>query len=139
MSGETYGAELSVNWKVNDSWRLSSGYSWLQMQLHGGTPSSEAAEGDSPHHQFHVRSYLDLPHDLQLDTALYYVDNLPTRKVSSYVRLDARLGWRARDNLDFSVGVQNILDDRHPEFGQGFLVIPTEVQRSIYAKMTWRF
>ena len=32
-----------------------------------------------------------------------------------------------------------ILDDKHPEFGPGYLVSPTEIERSVYAKATWRF
>ncbi|MBI4659407.1 MAG: TonB-dependent receptor [Verrucomicrobia bacterium] len=139
MDGETYGAEASLNWSLSDSWRLNFGYSFLQMQLHSNVPGSEIAEGDSPHHQVHLRSYLDLPYHLQLDAALNYVDNLPNRGVPNYVRLDARIGWRPSNALELSVGVQNILDDRHPEFGPGFLVTPTEVQRSVYAKMTWQF
>jgi iron complex outermembrane recepter protein len=142
-SGETYGAEFAGTYHITDNWKLSAGYTYLHMNLRrdGNQKglSPEGAEGDSPRHQFNVRSYLDLPHDLQFDTALYYVDALPNRNVSSYVRLDLRLGWRPSRHLDLSIGAQNLLDDRHPEFGPGFLISPTEIERSVYAKATWTF
>jgi iron complex outermembrane receptor protein len=114
------------------------------MQLHRKTGSteitSENAEGDSPVHQFHLRSFLDLPYNLQFDSAIYYVDALSNQRVPSYTRLDVRLGWSPREDLDLSLAFQNILDPQHPEFGATSpLVIPTEIERSVYGKVTWRF
>lgn len=143
MNGETFGAEVSAKWQITDHWRTSAGYTWLKMQLHLDPSSldttSELAEGDSPQHQFQVRSLLDLPWNLQFDTAVYYVDRLPRQGVAGYTRLDARVGWRPVKNLDVSVGMQNLLDDRHSEFGQLQGVASTEIQRSFYGKVTWRY
>ncbi|MEW6304152.1 MAG: TonB-dependent receptor [Verrucomicrobiota bacterium] len=143
MEGETYGGEVSASWQATKSLRVMAGYSLLQMHLRGGLNSGdstlEAAAVDNPQQQFHLRSYWDLPANLQLDGALYYVDSLPGQSVPSYVRLDVRLGWRPRENLDFTVGLQNLLDERHPEYGANFLVTSTEVERNFYAKVTWRF
>ena len=44
--------------------------------------------------------------------------------------------------MEFEVYLQgqNLLDDQHPEFEPEFLgTVATEVQRSVYAKITWRF
>jgi iron complex outermembrane receptor protein len=143
MDGEIYGVELATNWAVTDRWRLGLGYSWLQVQLHRDPSSSDAAaenaEGDSPEHQFKVRSYLDLPYRLQFDVALYYVDKLANRQVPSYTRVDARLAWHPTEALEVSLGLQNLFDDRHREFGPSLLVNPTEIERSVYGKITWRF
>lgn len=141
MTGEAYGAELAANWRVIRDWRLSASYTWFSMQLHPGQAVSQAEsdETGSPRHQFQVHSYLDLPLHLQLDAGVYYVDNIALRQVPSYVRLDLRLGWRPRENLEFSIAAQNVLDDRHVEFGSGNLFTATEVERSIYGKVTWRF
>lgn len=143
LDGETYGAEIAANWEVTSDWRLSASYTLLQMQLHekdpAGTFQAEVAEGDSPQNQFQIRSTLNLPWNLEFDTALYYVDNLAARNVRSYFHLDARLGWRPSQRFELSVGVQNLLDNQHPEFGPGFLVNPSELERSVYAKATLRF
>jgi outer membrane receptor protein involved in Fe transport len=57
------------------------------------------------------------------------------------VRLDARLGWRPSEQLELSVGVQNLLEPRHPEFYMpDALVVPgNQVGRSAYGKIAWRF
>jgi iron complex outermembrane recepter protein len=141
-SAETYGGEIGVNLKVTDDWRLFAAYTLLKINLHTFTPfgvSAEAAEGESPKHQFQIRSYYNLPYNLELDAAVYFVDELPARSVSEYTRLDLRLGWRPKKNFELSIVGQNLLDRQHPEFGEGFLVLPTEIERSVYAKATWRF
>ncbi len=86
-----------------------------------------------------MRSYLDLPCNLQVDTAAYYVDRLKNQSVPGYLRLDVRLGWHPTRNLDFSVGVHNLMDNRHPEFGTSVGAQSTQVQRSIYGKISWSF
>jgi len=96
---------------------------------------------DNPQHQFSLRSELDLPYDLEFDTALYYVDNLSNQGVSSYVRADARLGWKPLKNLELALVGQNLLDGSHSEFG-GIYVLPyqpSQVERSFYGKLTWRY
>jgi iron complex outermembrane receptor protein len=145
MDGETYGVEVASNLQVTDWWRLSGSYSFLRMELHPHGPpsppgaSTEVAEGESPRNQAQLRSSLNLPHNLELDLFLYYVDNLPQFGVPGYLRLDARLGWRPFKRLELSIGVQNALDDRHPEFGNEIFTNHTEVQHSIYGMLVWRF
>ena len=143
MDGESYGVELGANCKVTDFWKLRAGYTWLQVQLHrdhaSGDTTSEGIEGDSPHHQVNLRSYLDLPGNWEFDTALYYVDSLPNQETHSYVQLDVRLGWRPKKNIELSVGVKNVLWDRHREFGMASGIHPTEVPPMVYGKFTWRF
>jgi iron complex outermembrane receptor protein len=83
------------------------------MQLHPDTPSitrDAAAEGQSPHNQFHLRSLYDLCDDLELDFSLNYVDNLPEGDIPHYLRFDVRLGWHMSKNLELSVVGQNLLN-----------------------------
>ena len=114
------------------------------MQLHlqdSMDVISQLAEGRSPRHQAQVHSLLDLTRNLQFDTGVYYVDNLPSLSVPDYVRLDVRLGWRPNRNLEVSLVLQNLLDNHHPEFGNSpeNFDVPTEVRRSIYGMVSWRF
>ncbi|MBI2948595.1 MAG: TonB-dependent receptor [Verrucomicrobia bacterium] len=143
MEGETYGVEISSRWQVTDFWMLNAGYTWLKMQLHldpsSRDMSSALAEQDSPQHQIHLRSYVDLPYHLEFDTAVYYVDNLAHQRVQSYVRLDVRLGWRPTQNFAASLGFQDLLDNQHPEFGSFQGIGSSELQRSVYGKLTWQF
>ena len=63
----------------------------------------------SPNHQFQVRSLLDLPHHLEWDDMLGYVDKLALGNIPAYARLDSRLGWRVGESLELSVVGQNLL------------------------------
>jgi len=78
---------------------------------------------------------------------LRYVDVLPAvnsvpirPKIPSYITLDVRLAWLPRKNLEIAIVGQNLLDDRHPEFAPTFIgTQQTEVERSIYGTVVWRF
>jgi len=149
MDGETYGVEIAVNYQATDYLKLFAGYTYLQMELHSGSSSidyfsvvgesANSSEGNSPHHQFQLRSYLNLPHNLEFDTSLYYVDSLPNQDVDSYFRLDSRIGWSPGENLDVSLVFQNLLDPEHQEFGSELGNEATEVERSVYGQITWRW
>jgi iron complex outermembrane receptor protein len=61
-------------------------------------------------------------------------------RTRSYVTPDARLSWRPQDNLELSLVGQNLLDDHHPEFVPEIIdTSPSEVERSVYGEITWRF
>lgn len=144
MNGHTYGGELSLNWQPVDWWRWQAGYTLLQMHLRNGvvlpdSTFSYRAE-DNPQQQFHLRSSIDLPKGFEFDTLLYHQDSLPGQGVPAYTRLDFRVGWKYRDRFEASVTLQNALDPEHPEYGNiNSLVSSSEIQRTIYGKLTWRF
>ncbi len=151
MDGETYGLEILTEWDVTDRWKLVAEYTYLEVQLDldksstdigrdiPGLGIDDSKEGRSPQNQGSLRSYLDIPYDLEFDTFLYYVDNLSTYDIPSYLRLDARLGWQPNESIEVSIGGKNLLDDQHPEFGRTNSVSSTEVERSVYFKIDWRF
>lgn len=141
LEGETYGFEVASTYAVTDRWKLSASYSLLKMQLHSKLPGSagESAEGESPQQQFQVHSLLDLPRHISLDLAAYYVDRLPAQGIPAYLRLDVRCAWQPTKNLELTVGVQNALDPSHPESTGTGVFRPTEIQRNVYGKVTWRF
>ncbi|MCM3874079.1 MAG: TonB-dependent receptor [Pyrinomonadaceae bacterium] len=144
LYGETYGLEAAVNLEVTRRWKLRGSYSFLRLQLHRDAAStdtiSEGAEGYDPRHQFQLHSYLNLWRSFDLDTALYRVSRLSGQQVPGYTRIDSRLGWHARENVEISGGVQNLLDNRHAEFnGPDTLVVASQVRRSVYGKVTFRF
>ena len=143
MKGEVYGAELSADWQVLDRWRLAAAYSLLQMDLRvtdssRSTSATEAADR-SPHHQFNIRSYLNITSQLELDTILYFVDNLPGYNIDSYTRLDTYVRWLPKENLELAIGIQNALDKKHQEFSSRQAITSAEVEREVYGKITWRF
>ena len=144
MKGETYGIERAADWRVLDWWRMQAAYTYLQMQLHLDGDSkdtlSEGAEGESPRHQVSLRSSMELIRDMEFDLWVRYVDNLPSQDVGSYITLDARLGRKLYKDIELSVVGQNLLDSHRLEFKpEIFDTYPTDVERSVYGKITWHF
>ena len=143
LEGQTYGFEIVADWRPIHWWRLQGTYSLLRVELHakpGAATGAEDEEGYSPQQQAALRSYVDLSENLTFDAALRFVDRLPALGVSSYLALDARLGWRAAPGLEVALVGRNLLDDSHPEFGSETLAIsPTEVERSAFVTVQWRF
>jgi iron complex outermembrane receptor protein len=149
MWGEIYGLEMAASWQIFDTWKLIGTYSYLNINLH--LPSNtitlfeeigETEEGDSPHNQANLRSLLTLSHNIELDTALYYVGNVPNQNAASYTRFDIRFGWKARKNLELNLGARNLFDIKHREFGNsvsGNAIIADEVQRALYLQMKYQF
>lgn len=149
-SGETYGAEVAVTWKITDWWRLTGSYSYVKMNLHAdpslaasSAASFERIEGQSPQNQVYLRSSFDLPRHVQFDLTGRYSDALKgfTPGIPAYFTMDARLAWKPRPNLEVAIVGQNLLDNAHAEFGTSTLVRSplVEVQRSIYGQITLRW
>jgi iron complex outermembrane recepter protein len=144
MSGGTYGVELFADWKVVPKWRLVGSYSYLQMDIHKNRdsqdPTPDNPNGSSPRHQWYLRSSVDLPKHFEQDTTLRFVDQLPSLGLPSYYSLDAHLGWRPVNSLEFSIGGQNLLNNWHLEFMPDFVnTSPTVVKRSIFGSITVKF
>jgi iron complex outermembrane recepter protein len=144
IDGQTHGVELFGNWKPVSIWKLSGGYTWLDGVFRDGSvdaaPNTTATTLNAPHHQFSIRSNLDLPHRLEFDGALYRVGPLDTFNVPGYYRLDARIGWRVGEHAEFAIVGQNLLSSSHIETGsQPDWFEAAEIRRSYYAKVTWRF
>jgi iron complex outermembrane recepter protein len=144
MSGGTYGVEFFGDWRVAHWWRLVGSYSYLQMNIHKDAnsldPTPDLPNGSSPRHQWYLRSSLDFAKHFDQDTTLRFVDRLPSIGIPSYYSLDAHLGWRPHSRVEFSIGGQNLLNDKHFEFIPDFInTSPTEVKRTVYGSMTFRF
>ncbi|MBJ6725781.1 TonB-dependent receptor plug domain-containing protein [Geomesophilobacter sediminis] len=148
MHGFAYGAEVAAEWAPFAWWRLHASYSYLKIKMFLDAPSTDLvnkrdAEGDSPRHQFSLRSGLDLGKNVELDLWLRGVDELPYidgSVISGYLTMDARLAWKPTPKLELSVVGQNLLQRRHQEFNPEFInTLPTDVQRSVYGKVTWKF
>ena len=144
-SGEIFGVEAFANWNPFDWWTLKGGLTWLAVDFHLNATSTDTAliqtEDNDPEIQWQLHSHMDLPYELELDTALYYVSELENLNVDDYMRLDVRLGWHATDDIELSLVGQNLTDPEHPEFGNSILSTgtATQVERSVFGKVTWKF
>ncbi len=134
---ESYGIETTLNWQITNQWRLVQSYTYFDIDSTNFTSTDPLSD---PHSQFNIRSLLNLPHNMELDAALFYVDSFTSlgRNINDYVRFDVRLGWHITKYLEASLVGTNLLDDNHLEYNARS-VAPTEIERAVYAKLTWRF
>lgn len=141
-----YGAQMAAEWRVSDWWRLKPTASFLYIeeleeQAELGSEDPEFLENAGwPSYQASLRSLMDLGNNLEFDTTLRYVDALRGTRVKGYFNLNARLGWRPDEHWEFSLVGHNLLQGHHDEAVATFF--PTrsaEIQRGVYALLTWRF
>jgi iron complex outermembrane receptor protein len=140
MLGHGQGLEAWGAWQATPRWRLSGGVWLLHQDLRlsdrSTDPSGVASAGNDPHHQWQLRSSLDLPHRLELDASLRRVGALAMPRVPAYTALDVRLGWRPNDRFELALTGRN-LTGAHVEFGN--VLNASEFGREMAVSATWRF
>ena len=141
-SGSSYGFEMAADWRPESWWRLQSAYSYLHLDLDHDSADGFTvhAEGRDPMHQMSLRSSFDLAEDWELDFWGRYVSELEERGVDGYFTFDVRLAWRPVDDVELAIVGQNLASDDQLEFTPELInTTPTEVQRSVYGKVTVTF
>ncbi len=137
-----YGFETMVDARAASWWRVSLAYTYLQLDI--DEPDNSAVpdldEGGSPRHQISLRSMMDIGDQFEVDLWSRYVSELRTNDIDAYTTLDAQLTWKPRSDFRIALVGQNLIDDQHAEFVSEYLdTVPTEVERSFYAKLTWTY
>lgn len=151
MEGNTRGLEIDVHWQLRRGLDLHANYTRLEIDLdlvNGSTDTQSSGAGDaSPAHQANLWLQADLARHVEFDAGLRYVGRLDLDLsayglpvIDDYLAFDARLGWSPRPDIEFSLTGQNLFDAGHPEFNPDFILsVPTQVERSIHGKVTWKF
>ncbi|MBA3683689.1 MAG: TonB-dependent receptor [Planctomycetes bacterium] len=141
LHGYSYGAEFAGDARLLEWLRLRCGYTELRIDLRPDSDSTDTSDGSGESHDsehtVYVRPSLELPWRMELDCTFRYISEIANQDVPAYAELEARLGWMARRDLELSVVGQNLLHDRHSEFG-----VPAtraEIERGVYGKVVWRF
>lgn len=141
QQGRSHGAELTLDLRLTDWWRLRLADTEIRIALRpkpGSTDRSFGAnESFDPEHQYFARSSFDLPRNLQLDLNFRHVSYIAHQNVPAYSELDLRIGWMATPNLELSLAGQNLLHDEHGEFGS--FAMRREIERGLYGKFLWTF
>ncbi len=107
-AGRSYGSEASATWQVTPGWRLIPSYSLLREAKWLPPNSSWMLNTSDARHQGFVRSQHDLTRHLQLDLMARARSRNLTFNLPGVVLLDARLGWRPRQDCDLSFSIQNV-------------------------------
>jgi iron complex outermembrane receptor protein len=141
--GQTYGFELASTWDVTPTWSLKGAYTYTYLDLRnksGSTDITLAQEKDKvPENKFNIRSDVKITDSIELVNTVYYVDKLPLYNIDNYLRFDTGINWAVDTGIDVSFVGQNLLDNAHQEFGASVQSVPNQVERNVYAKVTFRY
>ncbi|HEY8509875.1 MAG TPA: TonB-dependent receptor, partial [Steroidobacteraceae bacterium] len=146
MHGHSRGAEIAVRWEPAARWQLDATYTYLVMSL-GLGPQSTSGEGQArfieglaARNRASLRTTYMFRDYLQANALLRYVDHLPTLNYPSYTELDLGLTWGVSETLELSLVGQNLLHSHHPEQSFAFSAtgMATEIERSVFGRVTWR-
>lgn len=155
VEGESYGFEVAADWKPTSWLSLIFTYSYLDMDLSSvdsltGSNSEETfISKASPKHQASIRSSIELAENWQTNLWLRYVDDIAARNsvallseelsVDDYYLFDINLIWTPRENIEFMIAGQNLFSDSQLQYISELITPATEIERSVYAKLTYRF
>jgi iron complex outermembrane receptor protein len=141
LEGDVQGLEVAVNVQPAVWWRAHIGYTQLDSNIRRATASRDvgggATEANDPDHLIGLRTSFDLPHRVELDVMVRAVGALPNPAVPGYAEVNLRAGWWMTSRAELWVAGQDLLHDRHPEFGPD-LATRTEFERSVRAGITIR-
>lgn len=144
LEGETYGLEMALDWQPASWWRVRMNYTLLEMDLDLRPTTIDLISGgvqeSSPEQQVFLANHFDLSEYTELDITFRYTDRLSALAIQDYITMDVRLAWRPSDDFEIALIAHDLLDGAHQEFDSMFVnTVPTQVQRGIYGKLTWRF
>jgi iron complex outermembrane receptor protein len=137
-SARTYGFETTATYKCGECWKLFGSYSLFEINANSSVPLNLAVEGSSPHNMIDLMSSYDIG-CWQFDLLGRYVDALTSQNIPSYFEVDARIGCQVTKNMDVSIVGQNLCNSHHLEFSSFNFPVATEVRRSWYGMLTWKF
>ncbi len=140
----SYGVEVAGQLAVTEWWDMRISYSFFELDAKVDSGSADTTtvaglESQTPTHQLHLRSNMDLPMGFELDTALYYTESIINGSIPTNVRVDLRVGWQPREGIRLSVVGQNLFDSSHAEFEDALFGPRSLVNRSVYGKVEWAF
>jgi iron complex outermembrane recepter protein len=140
--GRAYGGELLLTDAITPNWNVTAAYSYLEVATIStqGVRTTMEINATAPRHQLQLRSFRQLPRQLELDTTAFYVGRIGNA-VPAYLRLDAQLTWHPANRWELSISGQNLLRARHMEFigAAAENTLSSPAQRTINGRITWRF
>lgn len=141
VDAKAYGAELAATWQPIEWWRVNGSYAWLRLvpKSRGDAEIAPTMEGPVPKQQFHLRTYVDLPANIEASALLYGASAIDALAVEPYRRLDLHFAWRTSRPIELSFTVQNLLHNNQREFTDVAAPVTVPVHTSAFGEISWRF
>jgi len=154
LNGDGYGFELSAAWHPGQKLDFELAYTYLELELEADEGATilgvyEGSEGTSPRHQVSLRSGLRITETLQFNCWLRYMGRLELPNgqdlqadpiaVDAYLTMDVNLMWQPAPQWELSLVGQNLFNPGHLEYVAELATVPTEIERSVYARLRYSF
>ena len=132
-TGESSGAELAMDFQINEDWKIRSGYTYHYGSYVNTDGEALTTDMYHPRHVLNIRSYYDLGQHWELDAGFYGVEDMGEWwKIAEYCRFDARVAWRPSDDFEVYIGGQGISDPIRSEFSEN-----DQLRRAIFIGMNF--
>ena len=129
LAGEqrVQGVELAATGRLTEQWSLFANFTYLDSEIRsaGDTPKGLASEGqalaNTPPRSFNLWTTYDLPGNLRIGYGVRYVSERNLTASNDRIKLDdywlhnAMLGYKATDNLDLQLNINNLFDKDYVE------------------------
>jgi outer membrane receptor for ferrienterochelin and colicin len=141
----TEGVEIAGTWKPARWWQVSSNYSYSDVKPRtrsndGTTALSTAVNGPVPHHQVHVRTFMDLSRKFEASALFYQSSKVPKIGIDGFKRLDLQMTWSSARNVELVGGVRSLLHGATIEYVDSTArAVPTVVRPNPYGEIRWSF
>ena len=142
-AGWTTGLEAWGNLQVTKRWRLSGGlvelhqHFWTKPGFHD--PDGAVDLGNDPKHQWSLRSTVTATPTLEFNVMARAQSALPAPYIAGYTAIDAGVDWRPNSHIELSLFAKNLFGNGHVEFTPGPLVAASDYDRSVAARLLWRW
>jgi len=140
IEGEVRGIEAWGSWHPLAAWRLDVGLLWLDKNLRlkaGSTdPTGPSNLGNDPRTQWSLRSIHRIADRIDAGVSVRHVAQLPSPQIPAYTATDFTINWKAREDLQLSLGVRDAFNSGHAEY-QGFASI-SEIPRSAFVTLAYQ-
>ncbi len=139
-NAEAFGGELSVDWRVSESWRLRGGYSQAKGKVEG------VRVYDFPENTASLSSHFRYSDEVTLVQNLFYAGNteIPSDynpiAIPSHLRLDLGVVWEPKEGWEIGLFGRDLLEPYHLEtMYPGVDVEPARVERTFLISITKDF
>ena len=144
-SGKNYGLELATNWAASDKLLFNLSYTYTKTDMNWENYIDINQNTPAPSNQASLQANYKLSSTLETNLWLRYVDDTTVisgfteETIDAYTAVDFNITWKLTPSIELQLVGQNLFDNSHPEYIQEIIIAPTEVQRSIFGKATFKF
>ena len=143
FSANSYGLEISSNYFVTPDWQLKLSYTYFDIDTdyQKDTADTIPSEKVAAKNKASFYSFYKVTDDVKWDVMVYYQDSKnpsynydPQDGTPSFIKLDSRISWSPRENLEIYLVGQNLWDHSTRE-----TLYYAETPRTFYLGLNYKF